>query len=77
MTILAPRSPNVNDMNSSRKLIDGIAIPLALIMLAFWAVGVLAWTGPGWIHLFLTLGIFLLIYGIVVRGGRDGPAARR
>ncbi len=66
----------VNDMNSSRKLLDGIAIPLALIMLVFWAIGAFAWTGPGWIHLFLTLGVFLLIYGIVARTGRGGPTAR-
>ena len=43
------------------------AIPIAIVMLALWAVA--TWfEAPGIVHLFLTLGVFLLIYAIVVRG---------
>ena len=43
-------------------------IPLGLALLALWAVATFAWEGPGWIHLFLTVGVFLIIWGVVVRG---------
>ena len=43
------------------------AFPIAIVMLALWAVG--TWIeAPGIVHLFLILGMFLLIYAIVVRG---------
>jgi uncharacterized membrane protein len=48
-------------------------IPLALLMLAGWAVATFVYEAPGWVHLILTAGVFLLIYSIVVRGtSRDG-----
>ena len=52
------------------------AFPLAIVMLVGWAV----WTfalgpAPGWVHLFLTLGVFLLIWAIVARG--DAAPRRR
>ncbi|HUF26917.1 MAG TPA: hypothetical protein VMM18_08055 [Gemmatimonadaceae bacterium] len=48
------------------------AVPLAIVMLALWAVA--TWfEGPGWVHLLLTLGVFLLIYGIVARGDPAAP----
>lgn len=43
-------------------LIAGIAI------LVVWAVWTFAYNAPGWAHLLLTLGVFLLVYRIVVRG---------
>ena len=45
-----------------------LGIVLALAMLVIWALGTFAFSGPGWIHLLLTLAVFLLIWRIVVRG---------
>jgi uncharacterized membrane protein len=42
----------------------------AVLMLAIWAFVTFTTTAPGWIHVLLTLGMFLLIYRIVVRGTR-------
>ncbi|HEY3113105.1 MAG TPA: DUF5670 family protein [Gemmatimonadaceae bacterium] len=42
----------------------------AILMLAIWAFVTFTSTAPGWIHILLTLGMFLLIYRIVVRGTR-------
>ena len=44
-------------------------IPGAIAMLVVWAV----WTfvindAPGWVHLLLSLGVFILIWRIVARG---------
>jgi hypothetical protein len=48
------------------------ALPIAIVMLALWAVA--TWfEAPGIVHLFFTLGVFLLIYAIVVRGDRHQP----
>ena len=45
-----------------------IGILAAIAILVVWAVGTFTLNGPGWIHLLLTLGVFLLIWRIVVRG---------
>ena len=42
----------------------------AVLMLAIWAFVTFTTTAPGWIHILLTVGMFLLIYRIVVRGTR-------
>jgi uncharacterized membrane protein len=47
-----------------------LGIIAAIIMLAVWAFVTFTTTAPGWIHILLTLGMFLLIYRIVVRGTR-------
>ena len=39
-----------------------IGIIAAIALLVVWAVGALLMEGPGWIHLFLTVGVSLLIY---------------
>jgi hypothetical protein len=45
----------------------------AIVMLVAWA-GITSTTdAPGWIHLLLTGGVFLLIWRIVVRGTPAGP----
>lgn len=44
-------------------------IPVAILMLVFWAIMTFAFDGPGWGHIFLSLGVFLLIWGVVERGG--------
>ena len=52
----------------ARRPLETLAIPLGLIMLAVWALSTFAFSGPGWVHLLLTLGVFLVIWGIVARG---------
>jgi len=47
-----------------------IGIIAAVLMLAVWAFVTFTTTAPGWIHILLTFGMFLLIYRIVVRGTR-------
>ncbi len=37
-------------------------------MLVGWGVGVFVFRGPGWLHLFLTLGVFFVIWHVVLRG---------
>ena len=44
-----------------------LGIVAALAMLVVWAAGALFTGAPGWINLFLTLGVFLLIWRLVVR----------
>ena len=47
------------------------AYPVAIAMLVFWAVMTFAFSGPGWAHLFLSLGLFILIWRIVAGGTWD------
>ena len=42
-----------------------LGILAALGMLVLWAVGAFIFDAPGWIHLFLSLGMFVLIWRIV------------
>ena len=53
-----------------------VGIILAIAMLVLWAVGTFFLSAPGWIHLFLTLGVFVLIWRIVVRGTPEADDAR-
>jgi hypothetical protein len=51
---------------------DRVLIAAAIAMLIVWTV----WTfvindAPGWVHLFLTVGVFLLIWRIVAVGTPD------
>lgn len=44
---------------------------VALVLLVAWGVATFAFAAaPGWVHLLLTAGVFLLVYGAVVRGTR-------
>jgi hypothetical protein len=52
-----------------------VGVITAVAMLVVWAVAALAFDGPGWVNLLLTLGVTLLIYRVVLRGTRV-PAAR-
>lgn len=45
-----------------------LGILAALAMLGIWAFATFTTEAPGWIHLLLTAGVFLLIYRIVARG---------
>ncbi len=51
-----------------------IGIAAALIMLALWAGLTFATEAPGYVHLLLTVGIFILFWRFVVREktGRPG-----
>ena len=53
-----------------------VGIIVAIVMLFGWAVAALVLQGPGWVHLFLTIGVSLLIYRIVVRGSPKDPEVR-
>jgi Family of unknown function (DUF5670) len=46
-------------------------------MLIIWAIVTFATSAPGWIHILLTMGMFLLIYRIVVRGTRGREIPRK
>ena len=48
----------------------GILGGIALIVI--WAVAVFL-EGPGWVHLLLTVGVFVIIWRVVVRGDRRHP----
>jgi hypothetical protein len=41
---------------------------VAAAMLVVWGIATFMFDAPGWIHLLLTAGVFLVIYRIVVRG---------
>jgi ABC-type transport system involved in cytochrome bd biosynthesis fused ATPase/permease subunit len=56
------------NVDGLKRLMFSIAYPLAIAMLILWAVVTFAFSGPGWIHLFLSLGVFLLIWRIVAGG---------
>ena len=59
-------------LRSVATFIREFAIPIAITVLVLW--GVATWLeAPGWVHLLLTAGVFLLIYGTVVRGTKPGP----
>lgn len=44
-----------------------------LILLAIWGAATLGTEAPGWVHLLLTAGVFLVVYGAVTRGTPKGP----
>jgi hypothetical protein len=44
----------------------------ALVLLVIWAIAALVYEGPGWVHLLLTIGVSLLVYGVVARGSPRG-----
>lgn len=47
---------------------------VAALMLVVWAGVTFALApAPGWVHLLLTAGVFLIIYRVVVRGTAPGP----
>ena len=54
-----------------------LAFPLAIVMLVGWAVWTFVYDpAPGWVHLFLTAGVFLLIWGVVARDDTRPPTRR-
>ena len=54
-----------------------LGIIAAIIILAVWGVWTFALNAPGWAHILLTIGMFLLFYRIVVRGTPGYPSGRK
>ena len=50
-----------------------IGIAAAVVIIAVWAVVTFTTEAPGYVHLLLTIGFFLLFRRVVARGGRSGP----
>ena len=48
----------------------------AVALLVIWAVAALVYDGPGWVHLLLTVGVSLLVYGIVARSSPRDDGGR-
>lgn len=46
-------------------------------MLVVWAALTMITDAPGWVHLLLTGGVFVIIWRIVVRGTPDAPDTTR
>ena len=53
-----------------------LGILLGVVMLVIWAIGALVLNAPGWINLLLTVGVFVIIWRIVVRGDRRHPTPK-
>ena len=51
-----------------RPRMAALAIPVGIVMLVFWTISILTVETPGWMHLLLTVGVTLVIYGVVRRG---------
>ena len=53
--------------------VERFALLIGSILLALWVLGMVLIDGaPGWLHFFLTFGVFFVIWGIVVRD-RSSP----
>ncbi|HEY4303034.1 MAG TPA: hypothetical protein VGM82_01100 [Gemmatimonadaceae bacterium] len=50
-----------------------LGIIAGVAMLIVWVIAALLFNGPGWVHLLLTLGVFIVIWRIVVLGDRRHP----
>ncbi|MDA1082491.1 MAG: hypothetical protein O2973_12640 [Gemmatimonadetes bacterium] len=51
-------------------------IVLSVVMLAVWAAG--TWfDAPGWIHILLTAGVFLLTWRIVTKAAKPPASGKR
>ncbi len=44
-----------------------------VVMLVAWAGATVFSVAPGWVHLLLTFGVFLIIWRIVLRSTPSGP----
>jgi hypothetical protein len=49
-----------------------LGIVAGIAMIVIWAIGVY-FVGSGWLHLLLTVGVFVIIWRIVVRGTPRHP----
>lgn len=53
-----------------------IGIIAGIVLLIVWVIGTIVYSGPGWLNVLLTAGVFLIIWRIVVRGDRRHPASK-
>lgn len=53
------------------------ATALGLALLVLWGAVTLGTEAPGLVHLLLTAGVFLVVYGMVTRGTPGGPRSGR
>jgi threonine/homoserine/homoserine lactone efflux protein len=44
-----------------------LGILIAVAMLAVWGIATVFFEAPGWVHLLLTFGVFLLVWRIVAK----------
>lgn len=54
-----------------------LTLVAGIVMLVVWGGLTVATEAPGWVHLLLTAGVFLVIWRLVVRDTPDGPTARK
>jgi len=53
-----------------------LGIAAAVVIIAVWAVVTVTTDAPGYVHLLLTIGFFLLFWRIIARDGRrSGPGS--
>jgi hypothetical protein len=52
-------------------------ILVGIVLLVIWAVATFGYEAPGWMHLLLTVGTFLVIWRIVVRGTPPRSPAKK
>jgi hypothetical protein len=45
-----------------------LGIIAGIVMLAGWAIATFFFDAPGWVHIFLTAGVTIIIWRIVARG---------
>ena len=45
-----------------------VALIAGIVMLVLWAAGTFFFEAPGWINLLLSVGVFVVIWRIVMRG---------
>jgi hypothetical protein len=50
-----------------------LGILAAVVMLIVWGVITFTTEAPGYVHLLLTIGFFLLFWRVAARGDRGGP----
>ena len=71
ITGVARRAIRFTTHRCNKTTMDPIIIA-AVAMLAIWAGVTFTTAAPGWVHLLLTAGMFLLIWRIVTRGSKSG-----
>lgn len=62
-----------SDRGGQTKYLLDPGLILAVVMLAIWAYVTVTSVAPGWIHILLTAGVFLLIYRIVALADARPP----
>ena len=54
-----------------------LTLVAGIVMLVVWGGLTVATEAPGWVHLLLTAGVFIVIWRIVVRDTPSGPTTRK